>query len=79
MPKKFDPNPIGNVKLSLTVTADAADELRLLADKSGLTLAQVVRRSLGLYRFVETLRDSDELCVRDRYTGEITRVAVVTT
>jgi hypothetical protein len=77
MPKKFDLAQAGNVKLSLTLTAEAGDEIRLLADKSGMTLAQLVRHSLGLYRFVEGLGDNEELCVRNKLTGELTRVAIL--
>lgn len=77
MPRKFTPGPAGSAKLSLTITADAADEIRLLAEKEGLTLAQLVRRSLGLYRFVENLGEDDELCIRNRSTDELTRIAIL--
>ena len=79
MPKKFNAASAGGpAKLSLTITADAADEIRILAEKEGLTLAQLVRRSLGLYRFVDGLGLDDELCIRNRVTDELTRVAILT-
>ena len=75
MPRRFDGTSAGSAKLSLTLSSDAAHELRLLAEKANVTLAELVRRSVAIYRFVESLSDHEEICVRDRNTGEVSRVA----
>lgn len=77
MPARFNAQAAGAAKLSLTLSPEAAEELRLLAETASLTLAELVRQSLGIYRFVDGLSEDEELCVRDRRTGEITRVALV--
>jgi len=77
MPPKFKSENTGNAKLSLTVTAETAEDLRAVATQSGMSLAQVVRAALGLYKFVESLGPDEELYVRDRATQELTRVAIV--
>jgi hypothetical protein len=77
MPKKHTRDRQVAAKLSLTLAPDTADEVKALAEMNGMTLAQVVRSALGLYQFVEKLTDDEELCVRHKETGEITRLAIV--
>lgn len=73
MPRRYESHTV-STKLSLTLTPDAAEELRRLADARALSLAEVVRRSVGLYRFVASLDADEELCVRKKDSGEIERV-----
>jgi hypothetical protein len=76
MPRKYLANDAAT-KLSLSLTPDAASEIRRLAEKQAVPLAEVVRRSLTLYRFVDSLSEDEELCVRNRRTGESSRLVTV--
>ena len=75
MPRKANLNAQGSAKLSLTLSLEAADELRALAEGQHLTLAELVRRAVGLYKFATALGDDEELCIRDRQTKEVIGVA----
>jgi hypothetical protein len=76
MPRKYVADD-GGTKLSLSLTPEAASEIRRLAEKHDVTLAEVVRRSLTLYRFADSLSEDEELCVRNRRTGENSRLLTV--
>jgi hypothetical protein len=76
MPKKHEPGS-GGAKLSISLTVEAAEDLRTLAEAEGLTLAEMARRSFGLYKFYRSLNPDEELCVRNKSTTEIGRVAIL--
>jgi hypothetical protein len=76
MPRKYLAEDAAT-KLSLSLTADAASEIRRLAEKQGLPLAELVRRSLSLYRFVDGLPEDEELFVRNKRTGESSRLLTI--
>ena len=79
MPRRANLDAQGTAKLSLTLSVDAADELRALAENQRLTLAELVRRAVGLYKFATSLGDDEELCIRDRQTKEVIGVAWIVT
>jgi hypothetical protein len=68
---------VGAAKLSLTLSAEAAYELRQLADKQGVSLAEVIRRAMTLYRFAVSLPDDEEIIVHNKSTGQTSHVLMV--
>lgn len=77
MPKAFQTDTRGKVKLSLTLTDAASDQMRRLADAEDITLAELVRRSVGLYSYYASLDENEELCVRSKPSGEISRLHIM--
>lgn len=74
LPKRFNPDSVGAVKLTLTLSSSAADELRGLAERDGTSLAELVRRAMGVYRFISRLRPEEQLQILNTETGQTTRL-----
>jgi hypothetical protein len=77
MSRKYGPGTTGAAKLSFTISAEAANEMRRLAEEEGVALAELVRRAMGLYSFVQSLLAEEGLYLRNRNTDELSRVVLV--
>lgn len=68
----------GVTRLSVNISADTADALRELAERNGTSVTNVVRRAVGVYKFLDDQLDSDHhLQIVDKSKNEITTIALV--
>lgn len=48
-----------------------------LSDAKGVTMTEIMRRSFTLYQFYQSLRENQELVVRDKKSGEVERLIIL--
>jgi hypothetical protein len=69
IPDQDDPEQTERFIVSLI--PQAAQDLRLLQEQTGLSRTDVMNRAISLYRFIEAqLRERRDLIIRDQSTGE---------
>jgi hypothetical protein len=55
----------------VTLIPQAAQDLRRLQERTGLSRTDIMNRAISLYRFIEAqLRERRDLTIRDQSTGE---------
>jgi hypothetical protein len=56
----------------------AADDLKILQDKTGLSKTDVVNRAITLYEFIDAqLRAGQDILIRDPRSGEVLTVRIL--
>jgi hypothetical protein len=65
-------------RITVALLAKAADDLRRIQERTGLSKTDVVNRSLTLYEFIDSrLAEGSELLLRNKETGETETVRLL--
>lgn len=63
--------PMQAERITVALIPQAAQDLRRLQERTGLSRTDIINRAIALYRFIEAqLRERRDLIIRDQSTGE---------
>jgi ribbon-helix-helix CopG family protein len=48
-----DKPPTGPVRLSINLSADAAEAIREITERRGITMTEAIRRSISIHKYIE--------------------------
>jgi hypothetical protein len=65
-------------RITVALISQAAEDLKILQDRTRLSKTDVVNRAISLYEFVDAqLRAGQDILIRDRSSGEILTVRIL--